>query len=223
MFTGERPKNVLQIIDPYRYSHYFCNLLLYEECVCQLLTKNITAITFVKRLLYSKTCLQRISRDTSKNFVIAVIRYIDIAKFVILHNEFVLHKDSKPGMMNRCWLNSLYTYNYMKDPLVTIWKLVEGNWALIFFIYIETSTFGFANERFLKLYLKCLVEFGIYLRCLSLANPLFVHFELSILCLQSYSHLLGEAMFVNNTLKYKLFVKTIWLIYFISISIQTHR
>ena len=46
---------------------------------------------------YSKTRLQRIPGDTSKNFVIAVIRYIDIAKFVILYNEFVLHKENKPG------------------------------------------------------------------------------------------------------------------------------
>ena len=51
---------------------------------------------------YSKTRLQRISGDTSKNFVIAVIRYIDIAKFVIFYNEFVLHKENKPGTMNRC-------------------------------------------------------------------------------------------------------------------------
>ena len=55
-----------------------------------------------KVLQYSKTRLQRISGDTSKNFVIAVIRYIDIAKFVILYNEFVLHKENKPGTMNRC-------------------------------------------------------------------------------------------------------------------------
>ena len=40
-------------------------------------------------------------------------------------------------------------------------------------IDIETLIFGFANERFLKLYLKSLVEF----RCLSLANSPFVHFE----------------------------------------------
>ena len=52
---------------------------------------------------YSKTRLQRISGDTRKNFVIAVIRYIDIAKFVKLYNEFVLHKENKPGTMNRCW------------------------------------------------------------------------------------------------------------------------
>ena len=45
---------------------------------------------------YSKTRLQRISGDTSKNFVIAVILYIDIAKFVILYNGFVLHNENKP-------------------------------------------------------------------------------------------------------------------------------
>ena len=54
-----------------------------------------------KGLYYSKTGLQRISGDTSKNFVIAVIRYIDIANFVILYNEFVLHKENKPGTTNR--------------------------------------------------------------------------------------------------------------------------
>ena len=53
--------------------------------------------------IYSKTRLKRISGDTSKNFVIALIRYIDIAKFVILYNEFVLHKENKPGTMNRSW------------------------------------------------------------------------------------------------------------------------
>ena len=53
--------------------------------------------------IYSKTRLQRISGDTSENFVIAVIRYIDIAKFVILYNEFILHKDNRPGTMNMCW------------------------------------------------------------------------------------------------------------------------
>ena len=52
---------------------------------------------------YIKTRLQRISGDTSKNFVLAVIRYIDIAKFVILYNEFVvLHNENKPGTMIRC-------------------------------------------------------------------------------------------------------------------------
>ena len=51
---------------------------------------------------YSKTRLQLISGATSKNFFIAVIRYIDIAKFFILYNEFVLHKESKPGTVNMC-------------------------------------------------------------------------------------------------------------------------
>ena len=51
---------------------------------------------------YSKTRLQRISGDTSKNFIVVVIRYIDIAKFVILYNEFVLHKENKSETMNWC-------------------------------------------------------------------------------------------------------------------------
>ena len=55
-------------------------------------SKHVKASLYI---LYSKTRLQRISGDTSKNFVIAVIRYIDIAKFVILYNEFVLHKKKK--------------------------------------------------------------------------------------------------------------------------------
>ena len=38
-----------------------------------------------------------------KNVVIAVIRYIDKAKFVILYNKFVIHKENQQGTMNRCW------------------------------------------------------------------------------------------------------------------------
>ena len=53
-------------------------------------------------IIYSKTRLQGISWVTSKNFVVAVIGYIDIAKFVILYNEFVLHKENKVGTINRC-------------------------------------------------------------------------------------------------------------------------
>ena len=68
---------------------------------------------------YSKTRLQRISRDTSKNFVIAVIRYIDIAKFVILYNEFELHKENKPGTMNGCWTLYIHiiTWGSLSDNL----------------------------------------------------------------------------------------------------------
>ena len=61
------------------------------------------------KIIYSKTRLQRISGDISKNFVVAVIRYINIAKLIILYNEFVLHKENKA-------LNYLYTFNYKGIP-----------------------------------------------------------------------------------------------------------
>ena len=102
------------------------------------------------RIEYSKTCLQRIYGDTSKNFVVAVIRYIDIAKFVILYNEFVLHKENTPGTMNMCWtLNiQIITWGSLGDNL----KARGREWGLHSLIDIETSIFGLANERFLKLY-----------------------------------------------------------------------
>ena len=58
---------------------------------------------------YSKTRLQWISGDTGENFVIAVIRYINIAKFVILYNKFFLRTENKAGTMNSCW--TLYIQN----------------------------------------------------------------------------------------------------------------
>ena len=154
---------------------------------------------------YSKTRLQRISGDTSKNFFIAVIRYIDIAKFVILDNEFVLHKENKPGLMNRCW--TLYiqiiTWGSLSDNL----KARQREWDTHSLIDIETLIFGFTNEHFFKLYFNCLVEFRIYLRCLSSANPIFAHF-ISRVIIASFL-LDGEAMIVNNTFEYKVFDKTI--------------
>ena len=133
---------------------------------------------------YSKTRLQRISGDISnnfviagkkkkkkKNFVIAVIRYIDIAKCVILYNEFVLHKENKLGTMNRSW--TLYIHIITWGSLSHNLKAGGREWGTHSLIDIETSIFEFANERFFfRLYLKCLVEFRIYLRCLSLANLL---------------------------------------------------
>ena len=158
---------------------------------------------------YSKTRLQRISGDTSKNFVIAVIRYIDIAKFVILYNEFVLHKENTPGMMNRCWTLNIHiiTWESLGDNL----KARGREWGPHSLIDIETSIFGFANESFLKLYLKCLVEVRIYLRCLSGESPLLQTSNNSYFVSRviAFFFLLGEAMIVNNTFKYKVFVKTI--------------
>ena len=73
------------------------------------------------------THLQWISGDTSKNFVIAVIRYIDIAKFVIhvlYINEFVLHKGNKPGTMNRYWTLYIHiiTWGSLSDNFESSWK-----------------------------------------------------------------------------------------------------
>ena len=42
--------------------------------------------------------------------------YIDIVKFVILYNEFVLHKENKSGMMNRCW--TLYIHKCKQNVQV---------------------------------------------------------------------------------------------------------
>ena len=51
--------------------------------------------------------------------------------FVILYNEFVLHKENKPGTKLRCWTLYIHTCIITWGSLVTIWKLVEGNGALI--------------------------------------------------------------------------------------------
>ena len=86
-------------------------------------------------LLYSKTRLQRISGDTSKNFVIAVIRYIDIAKFVILYNEFVQHNENKPGTMNRC--STLYIHIITWGSLSDILQACGREWGTHSLIDIE--------------------------------------------------------------------------------------
>ena len=168
------------------------------------LSGSVVKAGYVFPYIYSKTWLQRISVDTSKNFVIAVIRYNDIAKFVILYNEFVLHKENKPGTMNMCW--TLYIQIITQGSLSDNLKACEREMGHYSLIDIETPIFGFANERFFKLYVNCLVEFRIHLRCLSLVNPPFVQFVSSVI---ASFFLLGEAMILNNTFKYKGFVKTI--------------
>ena len=171
---------------------------------------NVASLVFLLIFIYSKTRLQRISGDTRKNFVIAVIRYIDIAKFVILYNEFALHKENQPGTMNRCWTLYIHiiTWRSLSDNL----KACGREWGTHSLIDIETSIFGFANEGF---FLYVLQVFG------GIPNLLAMSFFWRIPLLYTSSNLyvlsrviasfflLGEAMIMNNTFKYKVFVKTI--------------